>query len=104
MKHKYPPSEMLSRPGNGASEALRLEVPQLLHEVRALHERHVGEVKVAQDLVEEGATFKLLILTTLLTFGYRIINFMYEALILSTRWLQMGRPILLGQTTGRTHP
>ena len=50
---------LLSRPGNGASEALCLEVPQLLHEVGALHERHVGEVKVAQDLAE-GAAFKSL--------------------------------------------
>ena len=37
-------------PGDGAAEALCLEVPQLLHEVGALHEGHVGEVEVAQDL------------------------------------------------------
>ena len=37
-------------PGDCAAEALGLEVPQLLHEVGALHEGHVGEVQVAQDL------------------------------------------------------
>lgn len=41
--------------GDGAAEALRLEGTQLLHEVRALHQGHVGEVQVAQDLVFEAA-------------------------------------------------
>ena len=40
--------------GDGTAQTLRLEVPQLLHEVRALHQGHVREVKVAEDLVFEA--------------------------------------------------
>ena len=42
-------------PGHRAPQRRRLEVAQLLHEVRALHEGHVGEVEVAEDLVLEPA-------------------------------------------------
>ena len=35
---------------DGATQALGLEIPELLHEVGALHEGHVREVEVAQDL------------------------------------------------------
>ena len=46
-------------PGDRAAEALCLKVPQLLHEVGALHERHVSEVEVAQDLQEEADRVEL---------------------------------------------
>ena len=38
-------------PGHCTAKALRLEVPELLHEVTGLHEGHVSEVQVAEDLV-----------------------------------------------------
>ncbi|MFN9898969.1 MAG: hypothetical protein ACK55Z_09295, partial [bacterium] len=42
-------------PCHGAAQALRLEIAQLLHKIRALHERHVRKVEVAEDLVLEAA-------------------------------------------------
>ena len=38
-------------PRHGATEALSLEVSELLHEVAGLHESHVSKVEVAQDLI-----------------------------------------------------
>ena len=47
-------SEAISTlPGHRAAEALRLEVPQLLHEVTGLHQGHVSKVKVAENLIFE---------------------------------------------------
>ena len=37
-----------------AAQTLRLEVAELLHEVAGLHQRHVREVEVAQNLVLES--------------------------------------------------
>ena len=38
---------------HGATETLGFEVPQLLHEVAGLHQGHVSEVEVTEDLVLE---------------------------------------------------
>lgn len=43
-------------PGDGAAQGLGFKAAQLLHEVAALHERHVSKVQVAQDLVFEAAS------------------------------------------------
>ena len=53
-------------PGHRASKALGLEVPKLLHEVGALHQGHVGKVKVTQDLKRDfflNANFKIIVLS-----------------------------------------
>lgn len=39
---------------DGTAERLRLEAPQLLHEVGRLHESHVGKMEVAKDLILEA--------------------------------------------------
>lgn len=41
--------------GHCTAQGLGLETAQLLHEVRTLHEGHVGEMQVAQDVVLEAA-------------------------------------------------
>ena len=38
-------------PGHGAAQALRLEVPKLLHKVAGLHQGHVSKVEVTQNLI-----------------------------------------------------
>ena len=48
-KRKYERRWTLSS-GHGTAQTLRLEIAELLHEVGALHEGHVREVEVAQDL------------------------------------------------------
>ena len=47
-------------PGDCTAQTLRFETAELLHEVRAFHERDVREVEVTQDLVLE-ATRPLLV-------------------------------------------
>ena len=41
--------------GHGTSERLRFKSAQLLHEIRALHQGHVGKVQVAEDLILEAS-------------------------------------------------
>jgi hypothetical protein len=40
--------------GDGTAERLRLEAPELLHEIGRLHQSHVGKVQVAKDLILEA--------------------------------------------------
>lgn len=40
--------------GDGTAERLRLEAPELLHEIGRLHQSHVGKVQVAEDLILEA--------------------------------------------------
>lgn len=39
--------------GHGATERLRFEAAQLLHEIRTLHKGHVGKVQITQYVILE---------------------------------------------------